>query len=257
MESLQGRVALVTGGGSGIGRTTCIELARYGAKVVLSDISAEEAQQTVSIITKKYPNSLVIALKCDVSSPTDVAAMVTATVEKFGRLDFAVNCAGIGGTFAKVSDYDDDMFDLLVKVNLKGVYLCMKQQLIQILQQEKATHYSIVNISSISGLIGFRLNAPYAAVKHGVVGLTKSAALDYSRSGIRINAVCPAFIVTPMTAPFNQDNTPEGEKFKNRVPMGRLGTAEEVASCILWLLSDASSFTTGAAVTVDGGMSCL
>jgi len=234
-----------------------MELAKYGAKVALADVNLEPTQQTVSAILEKYPNAHLVAMKCDVGSGRDVCAMVDATVKKFGRLDGAVNCAGIGGIYSKTADYPDDLFDKLVQINLKGVFLCMKYEIGQIAKQEKAKHYSIVNISSIFGLIGYRLNAPYAAVKHGVVGLTKSAALEYSRSGIRINAVCPAFTATPMITNVIDPNSPEADKMKSNNPLGRLATPEEVASAILWLLCDASSFTTGFAVAVDGGLSCL
>jgi len=254
MESVKDRVVLVTGGGSGIGKATCLQLAKYGAKVAVADINLEEAQRTVAIINKEYPSASAVALKCNVSVSKEVQSMVESTVAKFGRLDGAVNSAGIVGYSAKAAEYSEEIFQKLVQINLTGVFLCMKFQIAQMLQQQKGK-YSVVNISSAAGLNGMRLNAPYSAVKHGVIGLTKSTALDYARTGLRVNAVCPGFTATPMF----HDNVDEkeGAKRKGAVPMGRLGTPDEVAAAIIWLLSDASSFTTGYALAVDGGLSCL
>jgi len=163
---------------------------------------------------------------------------------------------GLGGVMYKTADYPEEEFDKLIQVNLKGVFLCMKHELDQISKQEKS-NYSIVNISSFSGIRGHRLNAPYSATKHAVIGLTKSAALEYARSGVRINAVCPTFTVTPMVSRFVTLGSPEEEKMKRGVPLGRLGSPEEVSAATLWLLGSDSSFTTGHALTVDGGISSL
>eukprot|EP00026_Physarum_polycephalum_P014247 Phypoly_transcript_14739.p1 GENE.Phypoly_transcript_14739~~Phypoly_transcript_14739.p1 ORF type:complete len:258 (+),score=23.42 Phypoly_transcript_14739:99-872(+) len=257
MESLKDKVVVVTGGGSGIGRTTCLALAKHGAKVVLSDINLEEAQQTEKLIQSSYPRASTLSLKCDVSSAASVSSMIDKAVEKFGRIDLAVNNAGVFGKLCPTAEYPEALFDQQVGVNLKGVFLCLKYEISQIQKQDKATHYSIVNVSSIAGLSGFKGNSPYAAVKHGVVGMTKSTALDYCRAGIRINAVCPASIATPMTTAAVDPKSSKAQRVINAIPMGRLGTPEEVTDAILWLLSSASSFTTGAALTTDGGLSCL
>jgi len=225
--------------------------------VVLSDINLEEAQQTVKLILSSYPNASAIALKCDVSVSSSVSSMIQSAVDKFGRIDLAVNNAGIVGKLCLTAEYPEELFDQQVKVNLKGVFLCLKHEISQMQKQDKANHYSIVNVSSIAGLSGFRSNSPYAAVKHGVVGMTKSVALDYCRAGIRVNAVCPASIATPMFSVAVDPKSAKAKHVINAIPMGRLGTAEEVAATILWLLSSGSSFTTGAAITTDGGLSCL
>eukprot|EP01111_Echinosteliopsis_oligospora_P001026 TRINITY_DN1131_c0_g1_i1.p1 TRINITY_DN1131_c0_g1~~TRINITY_DN1131_c0_g1_i1.p1 ORF type:complete len:271 (-),score=92.83 TRINITY_DN1131_c0_g1_i1:174-950(-) len=254
MKAMKGRVAVVTGGGSGIGKVTSINLAKLGVKVAVADLNISEAEKTVAEITK-VGKDLAIAVKCDVGSTPAVQDLIHLTVEKFGRIDYAVNCAGIVGVYAKTHEYEEDLFDLMVKVNLKGVFTCMKYEIQQMLKQEKSKHYSIVNISSVAGLVGMRMNAPYTAVKHGVVGMTKAAALDYARANIRVNAICPAPIITPMTT----DNVPidssEYKKLESGIPLGRLGKPEEVSSAIIWLLSESSSFTTGFALALDGGMS--
>jgi len=241
----------------GIGKETCLLLAQKGAKIVVADINFDEALTTVSLLHDKYADtSQSIAIKCDVSKTSDVQKMVDATVEKFGGLDAAVNCAGIGGLLYKTEDYPEDEFDNLMKVNVRGVFLCMKYELSQMMKQSKANHYAIVNVSSFSGIRGHRLNSPYAATKHAVIGMTKSTALEYARSGVRVNAVCPTFTITPMMTRLVPTDSPQAQKMASSVPMNRLGTPDEVAAAIIWLLSDAS-FTTGHALTVDGGLSSL
>eukprot|EP01111_Echinosteliopsis_oligospora_P009419 TRINITY_DN2751_c0_g1_i2.p1 TRINITY_DN2751_c0_g1~~TRINITY_DN2751_c0_g1_i2.p1 ORF type:complete len:260 (-),score=60.91 TRINITY_DN2751_c0_g1_i2:10-789(-) len=252
--SMKGRVAVVTGGGSGLGRETCMHLAKLGVKVGVADLNLAEAEKTVADINQ-IGKDLAFAVKCDVGIAADVQLMIKKIVEKFGRIDYGVNCAGISGVMAKTHEYDEDKFDLQVKVNLKGVFNCIKYEVEQILKQEKSQHYSIVNVSSVAGLVGMRLNSPYCAVKHGVVGMTKASALEYARSGIRVNAVCPAFVVTPMVTNLTPEGSPEFKKLTAGIPLGRLGKPEEVASAITWLLSDSSSFTTGFALALDGGLS--
>jgi len=200
-----------------------------------------------------YPSASGIAVQCDVTSSASISTFITTAVEKYGKIDLAVNNAGILGKTVFTAEYPEEDFDKLVSVNLKGVFLSLKYELLQIQKQEKGNHYSIVNISSAGGLSGYRGIAPYCAVKHAVVGLTKSAALEYSRSGIRINAICPYVIETPMAKLLAEDLAP----MKEANPMGRFGTTEEVGEAVAWLLSGASSFTTGATLTVDGGYLCI
>jgi len=254
---MKGRVVIVTGGGSGIGREICLLLARKGAKVVVADVNYEDALQTVSIMQDNGETSQAVAIRCDVSRTSDVENMIESAVEKFDRIDAAVNNAGLFGTYSKIADYPEEEFDNLVRVNLKGVFLCMKYELSQMMKQSKANHYAIVNVSSFSGIRGTRANSPYAATKHAVLGLTRSAALEYARSGVRINAVCPSQVVTPMITRYTPEDSPEVKKIANGIPMHRLGKPEEVAAAIFWLLSDESSFTTGHALSLDGGLSCL
>eukprot|EP00026_Physarum_polycephalum_P014860 Phypoly_transcript_15422.p1 GENE.Phypoly_transcript_15422~~Phypoly_transcript_15422.p1 ORF type:complete len:208 (+),score=23.16 Phypoly_transcript_15422:292-915(+) len=202
-----------------------------------------------------YPDAHILAVKTDVSSNESVRLLVEKAVEKFGRLDLAVNNAGIGGVLSATADYPEEVFDQLVKVNLKGVFLCMKHEIKQMQQQGKG-QYSIVNMSSLAGIRAFTMNAPYASVKHGVIGLTKSAAIEYAKAGIRINSVCPAPIETVLwQGLFVGERAGHDSSFITKIPIGRAGNADEVSSAVLWLLSSASSFTTGSELTVDGGYS--
>jgi len=232
-------------------------LAEIGAKVVVADKFIEQAVQTVELIKEKHPRAEILVLSCDVAVADEVEHMVEKTVQHFGGIDCAINNAGVGGIISKHADYPEDAYDIIMDVNLKGVFLCMRAELARM--TDKKRRYSIVNVSSFAGITGFRLNSPYAASKHGVIGLTKSTALEYARSNIRINAVCPSFIVTPMTSGLVEGNGSHErlEKLRNSIPMGRLGTPEDVASAIIWLLSEGSAFVTGASISVDGGMSAL
>jgi NAD(P)-dependent dehydrogenase (short-subunit alcohol dehydrogenase family) len=245
------KVALVTGGSSGIGRATAIAFARTGAHTVVADINVEGGQETVRMISGQGGEGLFV--QTDVTKSADAEALVRQIVSKFGRLDWAHNNAGFGGDLVRTADYSEATWDQVMDVNLKAVWLCMKYEVLQMLRQRSG---AIVNTSSIAGLRGMprgARNAAYIASKHGVVGLTKVAALDYASDGIRINVVCPGFIDTPMVArgfPTPEDLAPVMAELE---PVTRLGTPEEVAQAVLWLCSDAASFVTGHTMVVDGG----
>ena len=244
---LRDKVTLVTGGGSGIGRATSLVFAREGAKVVVADLVAEGGEETVRLI--KETGADTIFVKCDVSKALDVEAMVKKAVDTYGRLDCAFNNAGVVVVKSTV-DCTEEEWDRIISVNLKGVWLCMKYEIPQMLKQGGG---AIVNASSLSGLIGTPGHSTYTASKHGVIGVTKVAALDCAQAGIRVNAVCPGGILTPMTEPVLAD--PEMRDYMLKIhPIGRLGKPEEIAEAVLWLCSDAASFVTGVAFPVDGGV---
>jgi NAD(P)-dependent dehydrogenase (short-subunit alcohol dehydrogenase family) len=248
---LTGKSALVTGGGSGIGRATSLALAREGARVAVADQSGDGAAATVALINGSGGQAIGIAL--DVTDAAKVAAMVETTVAAFGRLDCAFNNAGISGVHVdanglKTAEWSEASFDRMIEVNLKSVWLCMKQEIPQMLRQGGGG--SIVNTASVLGLVGTRFSAAYAAAKHGVVGLTKSAALEYAEDGLRVNAVCPGYITTPMTEDVMRRR---GDQIMAKVAANRMGTADEIAEMVVWLCSDRASFVTGAAYNVDGG----
>lgn len=250
MTQLESKSALVTGAGSGIGRASALALAREGAAVCVSDINAAGAEETARLISAA--GGRAIARPCDVTDKSDVQAMVAATVVAFGQLDAAVNNAGISGHFhQRLHEADDETFERVIDVNLRGVWHCMKAELPPMLAQGNG---AIVNIASVAGLIGAPKAADYTASKHAVVGITKSAALDYAKSGIRVNAVCPAYTDTAMVQGTIAGNPVMASIMTRAIPMGRLGLAEEIAEAVLWLCSDASSFVTGHALVLDGGL---
>jgi NAD(P)-dependent dehydrogenase (short-subunit alcohol dehydrogenase family) len=240
-------VALITGGGSGIGRATALLFADEGAKVVIADLNVDGSHETIQQIQARGGDAIFI--RTDVSRPAEVKEMVEKTVEAYGRLDYAFNNAGITGPLGVAPvDYPEEAWDAVIRVNLTGVWLCMKYEIQQMLKQSRG---AIVNMASGAGLVAIS-NQAYTASKHGVVGLTKSAALTFSQAGIRVNAVCPGYIVTPMTDPIISDPMVEAT-LKSRHPIGRLGVPEEVAEAVIWLCSDSASFVTGHAMAVDGG----
>jgi NAD(P)-dependent dehydrogenase (short-subunit alcohol dehydrogenase family) len=241
-----GRVALVTGGATGIGRATALAIAREGAKVMVTDVNPEDGDGTARLIRDGGGDALFAP--ADVSRRTDWEGVVADSVRRYGRLDVLFNNAGIGGDLASTADYAEDAFDRVLAINLKGVWLGMRTVIPQMLGQGKG---AIVNNASILGLVGFP-NAPaYVAAKHAVVGLTKVAALEYAARGIRINAVCPGFIRTPMV---EKGLSAEAlEQVAQLHALGRLGDSEEVARLVLILASDEASFLTGGAYLVDGG----
>ncbi len=250
-STLQDKVALVTGAGSGIGRASSLVLAREGAKVVVSDVNAEGAEATLSIIKDQGGDGIFI--HADVSKTADVEALVAGVVSAYGRLDCAYNNAGIEGYVeGRLHEYPEDVWDRLIDINLKGVWLCMKHEIPQMLHQGGG---AIVNTASVAGLVGSRSLSAYVASKHGVVGLTKAAALEYARDGIRVNAVCPGIIDTPMVRRLIAGRDDDYEAtIPARQPIGRLGTPEEIAESVAWLCSDAASLVTGLAMAVDGGI---
>src|SRR5215471_14692570 len=245
---VEGKVALITGGASGIGRAIALTFAREGAKLIIADMNAEGGQQTVHMIIEQGGEAIFV--KTDVSKAIEVQALISRAVETYGRLDCAHNNAGIsGGGRALTAEYLEETWQRVLAVNLTGVWLCMKYEIPQMLSQGSG---AIVNTASVAGLIGARGLAAYVASKHGVVGLTKTAALEYAQHGIRVNCVCPGVIETPMTARGLSDPERRAQIMANE-PMGRVGTPEEIVEAVVWLCSDAASFVTGHTMTVDGG----
>jgi NAD(P)-dependent dehydrogenase (short-subunit alcohol dehydrogenase family) len=248
---LDGKVALVTGGASGIGRATAVAMAREGARVAVSDLAKEGIEATVALINAGGGQSIAIA--GDVSDETDVANMVARTISAFGRLDCAFNNAGVAGRSVgpagqRTHELSQSSVAKMLSINLMGVFLCMKHEIAQMLKQ--GSDGAIVNTASIAGLIGLRTSAHYVAAKHGVVGLTKTAALEYATDRIRVNCVNPGYITTPMT---KETIEQRGDEIMARVPMNRMGIPEEIAEAVVWMCSDKASFMTGAAQIVDGG----
>ena len=246
---LDGKVALVTGGGSGIGQATALLFAREGAKVVVADITVEGGEETVKQV--KDAGGEAAFVKTDVSKASDVEAMVKKTVEVYGSLDCAFNNAGVGGGAKPTIDCTEEEFDQTIAVNLTGVWLCMKYEIQHMLSQGSG---AIVNTASAAGLIGFPSLPDYVASKHGVVGLTKTAALEYAKSGIRVNAVCPGVVQTPMVERGAQMLPGFDEMAVSMEPVGRFGQPAEIGEAVVWLCSDAASFVTGTPMQVDGGM---
>ncbi len=247
MENIfENKVAIVTGGSFGIGKATAIAFARRGARVVIADWIQDDA-----VLTEiKELGGTAIFLRCDVSKSADVSTMISQAVKNFGRIDFAVNNAGIEGQTASSHECTEENWDKTININLKGVWLCIKHEIPVMLKQGKG---AIVNIASIAGLRGFPGLPAYVVSKHGIVGLTKTAALEYAKQGIRINAVCPGVIKTAMVDRITGEDKNVEKKYKDMEPVGRMGQPQEVAEAIIWLCSDAASFVTGDTMAVDGG----
>lgn len=247
MSDMRGKVALITGGTSGIGRASAVAFAKRGARVVVTGRREAEGKETVKLVKEAGGESVFV--RSDVSNAGDAEAMVAETVRAFGRLDYAFNNAGVDGTMAPLTEQTQENFDYVTNINVKGLWLSMKYEIPAMLASGGG---SIVNNSSIGGLVGFAGGSLYAASKFAVIGLTKSAALEFAKQGVRVNAVCPAAIQTDML-----DRVFGSEEAKAQMaamhPIGRIGRAEEVAEAVVWLCSDASSFVTGHALPVDGG----
>lgn len=244
---LKGKIALVTGAASGIGRAIAQAYAREGATMVVSDLAEADGQETAASIC--HAGGQAEFVRSDVSKPDDARMLVERAVQSHGRLDVACNNAGIAGEFALTGEYPDDAWRRVIDVNLSGVFYGMKHQIARMVEQRSGV---IVNISSILGQVGLARSPAYAAAKHGVVGLTQTAALEYSAKGVRVNAVGPGFIHTPMISPVERDEASRQSLIRMH-PIGRLGEPEEVAELVLWLSSEKASFVTGAYYAVDGG----
>jgi NAD(P)-dependent dehydrogenase (short-subunit alcohol dehydrogenase family) len=246
---MEGKVAIITGGGSGIGRATALAFAQRGVSTVIADILVEEGEQTVQMI--RATGGKAVFSKTDVSQPGEVEAMVNQAVDTFGRLDYAFNNAGIEGVQAPTAEFPLEKWRQVIDVNLTGVWLCMRYQIPHMLKQGQGV---IINNASILGKVGFANASAYVASKHALLGLTKTAAIEYATQNIRVNAICPAFIETPMLERGGLTTNPEIMKMIVGLhPMKRLGTVEEIASAVIWLCSDEASFVTGHSMLIDGG----
>lgn len=247
---LEGKSALISGGARGIGRATAVLFAKEGARVAVADFSEAGAKETVELINNA--GGQAIAIKVEISNAADVNAMVARTVDAFGRLDCAFNNAGISGYNVnagglKTAEWSEESFDRMIAVNLKGVWLAMRAEIEVMLKQGSG---AIVNTASIAGLVGLPTSSAYVAAKHGVVGLTKTAAIEYATQNIRVNAVCPGYIETDMTRDVMKRR---GEDILRATAARRMGTADEIAEMVCWLCSDRASYVTGANYNVDGG----
>jgi NAD(P)-dependent dehydrogenase (short-subunit alcohol dehydrogenase family) len=247
-----GKVALVTGGSSGIGRASALAFAREGAKVVVADVTVEGGEETAALIKKTGGEAIFV--KADVAKAVEVEALINKTVATYGRLDCAHNNAGIEGPGATTVDYAEEAWDRVIAINLKGVWLCMKYEIPQILKQGVG---AIVNTASTAGLVGYPRGSAYVASKHGVAGLTKTAALEYAKTGVRVNAVCPGAIDTPMMGRITDHRPQRAARMAAAEPVGRMGQPEEIAEAVVWLCSDSASFVTGLAMAVDGGITAV
>ena len=247
---LDGKTALISGGARGIGRAAAILFAREGARVAVADLNSDGAKETVEIINKA--GGQAISIKVEVTSAADVNAMVARTVDAFGRLDCAFNNAGIAGfqvnaSGKKTAEWSEEAFDRMIAVNLKGVWLAMRAEIDVMLAQGSG---AIVNTASIAGLVGLPTSSAYVAAKHGVIGLTKTAAIEYATNKIRVNSVCPGYIETDMT---KDAMARRGDDIMRATAARRMGTAQEIAEMVCWLCSDRASYVTGANYNVDGG----
>ncbi len=247
-----GKVALVTGASSGIGRATALAFGRAGAQVVVADTAVDGGHATAAMIVESGGKALFV--RCDVTRALEVEALVEKAVNHYGRLDIAINNAAVDEECATLAEGVEEQFDRIMGANVKGVWLCMKYQLRRMLAQGGG---AIVNVSSVSGLVGAPNRAIYAASKHAVVGLTKSAAAEYAREGIRINALCPAAVKTPMLARFVERDPAGEKKLKASHPMGRFAETAEIANAAMWLCAEGASYVNGHELVVDGGFTAV
>ncbi len=253
MPTLAGKSTIITGGGSGIGRATALIVAREGARVIIGDVSERDGAETVRMVREHSGEAEFV--RCDVARASDADALVAAAVKKFGRLDCAFNNAGIAGAQRKTADYGEEEWDRIMAVNLKGVWLCMRAEIRQFLAQKSPG--AIVNTASAAGLVASHSMPAYTAAKHGVVGLTKCAAIEYARAAIRINDVCPGVVDTPLVAGMIAQQPKLAGRLDQVEPVGRKARASEIGEAVAWLLSDAASFVTGASISVDGGLTAV
>ena len=250
MNAFTNKVALVTGGGSGIGRAVAINFANQGSKVVVAGRSTKTINETRNLIREMGGEAL--SFQTDVSSQEQVEKLIKSTVDSFGRLDFACNAAGVIGSIAPIADTSETDFDTIIATNLKGVWQCMKFQIQHMLKQG---YGNIVNISSINGLGGTPSAAVYAASKAGVISLTKSSALEYAKSNIRINAICPGAIHTPLLEKVFEVSGTTVSQTESAIPQGRIGDPNDIANSVIWLCSEHASYITGHVMVIDGGES--
>ena len=252
-KRLSEQAILITGGASGIGRAAAESCARHGAKLAISDVNVEAGEETVSALRELGADAVFI--RADVSVSSEVESLIGKVVEKFGCLDGAFNNAGIESSWAHTVKAAEEDFDRTIAVNLKGVWLCLKHEIKQMLEQERGG--SIVNTASVAGLVGARGGGSYVASKHGVVGLTKTASLEFSSKGVRVNSVCPGIIETPMVTRMLSETGLSKQVMIDQEPIGRLGEPKESGDAVAWLLSNESSFVTGIAMPVDGGYTAV
>lgn len=243
-----GKVVLVTGAGSGIGRAAALAFAQEGAWVAVSDLNEEGGIKTVEMILKNGGEATFF--QCDVSSPDSVKNLVEHVEKRMGGINSAFNNAGIEGEQAFIAESSEDNWNRVINVNLRSIWLCMKYEISSMIKKGGG---SVVNCASIAGLVGFPAIPAYVASKHGVIGLTKNAALEYAQNNIRVNAVCPGVIQTPMIDRFTKGDAAAFEQLQKSTPMGRVGRPEEIAAAVVWLCSEQASFVTGHALVADGG----
>lgn len=248
-QDFEGQAGIVTGGASGMGEAVARAFAGAGASVLIADVQRDLGEEVADDIRKQ--GGCAEFLQCDVGDEHAIEAAVARTATALGSLDFAFNNAGMTGTGKRTADYETSDWDQLIAVNLRGVFLCMKHEIRQMLVQGRGG--AIVNTSSVAGLVGRDGSAAYASSKHGVIGLTKTAAVEYAADKIRVNAICPGMIGTPMVERFRQADPAACDAEVAKQPMARLGTPEEIASCVLWLCGPGGGFTTGQAIAIDGG----
>ncbi|GAB3564965.1 SDR family oxidoreductase [Spirosoma luteolum] len=248
MANFQNKIVFVTGAGSGIGRATALLFAQDGAAVVVADIDPAGGQETVGLIQAFTDRAFFVA--CDVAQPAQLEAAIQQTVAQFGRLDIAINNAGVGGAYGKLLDQSAQDYEQVMAINVGSIFYGMQYQIRQMLTQGGGC---IVNVSSIAGVKGMPMGAPYSASKHAVIGLTKTAALEYARQGIRVNAICPVYTYSAMVNELIQQAPGMEDRMRRMIPMGRLGQPDEIAQAIGWLCAEENSFYTGQALQLDGG----
>lgn len=246
-KKFDNKTVLITGAGSGIGRYTALGFAKNGANVMVSDVSIDGGEETLRRISEF--NGTADFIECDVSSSDQVKSLIQGTIKRFGGLDFAINNAGVSMRPSTTAELDEEEWDRVIAINLKSVYLCMKYE---IPHMQQAGGGAIVNVSSLAGFRGKAGTLAYTASKHGVVGMTKTAAIEYAKEGIRINAICPGLTESGMTAGLQQHSN-LAEQLISLIPMGHMGKSQDIADAAVWLCDDTSSFVTGHALVVDGG----